>query len=87
MTFLPTAEGDVARLELRIAVIDEDGSKADTPVIPLAFRRRAGSEGDATGLVPYQTTLKLRRKSQTLVVAIYDLPSGVILSSVIEVEP
>ena len=87
LTFLPSAEGDVARIELRVAVIDEDGSKADTPVIPLAFRRRAGGDPDASGLVPYETTLKLRRKAQTLVIAIHDLPSGAILSSVIEVEP
>ena len=87
MTFLPSAEGNIASLELRVAVLDKDGAKADTPVIPLVFRRKSDPSEPATGFVPYSTTLKLRRKPQDLVVAVYDIASGEILSSVLEVRP
>ena len=86
MTFLPGPEGETAQIELRIAVLDEDGAKSDTPVIPLVFGRRSGA-ADTGQIVPYATKIQLRRKRQSLVVAVYDLASGAIVSSVISVDP
>lgn len=86
MTFLPGPEGEVAQVELRIAVLDEDGAKSDTPVIPLSFGRRLGA-AETRQIVPYATKIELRRKKQSLVVAVYDLASGQIVSSVLDVTP
>ncbi|MEM1246382.1 MAG: VWA domain-containing protein [Acidobacteriota bacterium] len=86
MTFLPGPEGETAQVELRIAVLDEDGAKADTPVIPLVFGRRTGA-AETGQIVPYATKIQLRRKRQSLVIAVYDLASGAIVSSVVDVNP
>lgn len=86
MTFLPGPEGEVAQVELRIAVLDEDGAKSDTPVIPLTFGRRSGA-AETGQIVPFATQIELRRKKQSLVVAVYDLASGTIVSSVLDVTP
>ena len=49
--------------------------------IALALAARPGT------VLRYETSLKLRRKPHDLVVAVYDLASGAILSSALEVEP
>ncbi|HVS15814.1 MAG TPA: VWA domain-containing protein [Thermoanaerobaculia bacterium] len=85
LTFLPGPEGFVVQIELRVAVLDEDGATADTPVVPLTFQV---AEIPASGtLLRYDTQLRLRRKEHDLVVAVYDVPSGTILSSKLEVSP
>jgi VWFA-related protein len=85
LTFLPGPEGFVVQIELRVAVLDEDGATADTPVVPLTFQLAEIPEPGT--LLRYDTQLKLRRKAHDLVVAVYDLPSGTILSSTLEVSP
>jgi hypothetical protein len=85
VTFLPGPGGFTAQVELRVAVLDENGATADTPVIPLALQV---AERPAPGTVlRYETSLKLRRKPHDLVVAVYDLASGSILSSALELDP
>lgn len=85
ITLLPGPGGFSVQVELRIAVLDKDGATADTPVIPLSFTL---AERPAPGtILRYDTALKMRRKAHDLVVAVYDIPSGAILSSALEVAP
>ena len=85
LTLLPGAEGWVGQVELRVAVLDRNGATTDTPVLPLTLRLADKPEGGTR--LAYSTELKLRRIPQTLVVAVYDVPSGGILSSSLEVAP
>lgn len=85
ITLLPGPGGWVGRVELRVAVLDRDGATTDTPVIPLTLQLE--EKPDVGTRLAYSTELKLRRKPQTLVVAVYDVPSGGILSSSLEVAP
>ncbi len=85
VTILPGPGGFVGQLELRVAVLDEDGATTDTPVIPLNLE--LAERPPAGALLSYSTQLKLRRKKHTLVVAIYDIATGGILSSSLEVSP
>lgn len=85
VTLLPGPGGFVGQLELRVAVLDKDGATTDTPIVPLTLRLEKKPSADA--MLAYSTRLKLRRKEQRLVVAIYDLATGGILSSSLEVTP
>ncbi len=85
ITFLPSEQGDVAQVELMVAVRDESGRRADIPVVPLAFRAEgSGSQGS---LGRYEFTLKLRRQRNEAVIAVFDTASGRILAASIEIEP
>jgi VWFA-related protein len=85
LTLLPAPGGFVVQVELRVAVLDEDGATADTPVVPLTLQL---AERPAPGaMLRYDTELTMRRKAHDLVVAVYDVPSGAILSSKLEVSP
>ena len=85
LTFLPHAEGFVAATELRVAVLDEVGQTADVPVIELPLVLDAPPE---EGQVQrYETSLKLRRQKHAIVVSLYDVASGLILSTRVEVDP
>ncbi len=79
LTFLPAGEGVAARAELHLAVVDEDGGRSEIPVIPMAFalpdQPAAGRYGQ------FETTLKMRRGPQRIVVAVHDVASGRILSA------
>jgi hypothetical protein len=85
VTFLPIGEGWAARLELRIAVLDEAGDTADVPVIPISLvvseRPQPGSQ------MPYQTSVRLRRQRHEVLVSLYDRSSGEMLASRLEVDP
>lgn len=85
LTLLPGPDGWVGRVELRVAVLDRNGATTDTPVLPLTLR--LAEKPEAGTRLGYSTDLKLRRIPQTLVVAVYDVPSGGILSSSLEVAP
>lgn len=85
LTFLPHAEGYVAATELRVAVLDEAGQSADVPVIELPLvLERPPVEGEVQR---YETSLKLRRQKHGVVVSLYDIASGRILSTRVEVDP
>ncbi|MCG8462724.1 MAG: VWA domain-containing protein [Holophagales bacterium] len=83
LTFLPVQGGFQTELELRVAVLDEEGNTADVPVIPLAFRsERLPQQGERT---PYETTLRMRNRQHDMVVSLYDKGSGKILSTKVSV--
>ncbi len=85
VTFLPSEKGQVATLELRIAVVDDDGARSDVPIIPLTIEVPTGS--DIEGFGNYETVLKMRRMDHQAVIAIYDVASGRILSSSVDIRP
>lgn len=80
LTLLPGPDGAVASLELRVAATDDDGRRADIPVIPLQLIR----QGDETAAV-YTTQLKLRQKPHRLLVSLYDPASGDVISKRFEI--
>ncbi len=85
LTFLPAEGGPTAQLELRVAVQDDDGQRADIPVIPIGLS--ASAETAAAGWGRYETTLRLRRKPHDAVVAVYDPLSGRILTASARIAP
>ena len=85
VTFLPIGGRQVTQLELRIAVKDEEGRRADIPVIPVVLQfDRVPAEGQ---FGRYETRLRLRRELHQAVVAIYDPVSGRILSATTQIRP
>lgn len=86
VVFLPTAEDRLqARLELRIAVVDSRGERAEIPVIPLFVD--AETPPEAGDVFTYRAQLKMRREPHRLVVSVYDQASGNMLSGTAEVSP
>lgn len=83
LTFLPVAGGYASDVELRIAVLDEDGNSSEIPVVPLVFQGKNPPQPNS--IKPWETILKMRTKRHDLVVSIYDKPSGKILSAKVEV--
>lgn len=84
VVMLPSRKGYEANLELRVAVIDEEGDRSEMPVIPISF---AGEEPPAPGAhVIYDTTLRLRNQKQRLVLALYDTAGEGLLSTTFEME-
>lgn len=84
ITFIPSDTVQVATLELRIAVIDEGGSRSDVPLVPLTIELPAGSQVEGFG--NYETVLKMRRVDHQAIIAIYDVASGRILSASVDIE-
>lgn len=79
VTFLPTGEGYQADLELRVAVIDEAGNRADIPVVPITYKtERLPSENE---VATYETRVKMRKQRHDVVVSLYDRLSGKLLST------
>jgi hypothetical protein len=85
LTFLASDEGDVAQIELAVAVRDELGRRADIPVLPLAFQAEGSGSPGSYGR--YEFSLKLRRQKNDAVIAVVDTVSGRILSASVEIEP
>lgn len=83
VALLPSSDGFVARLELHVAVIDEDGARAEVPVIPIVVSR-SEQPADDEALI-YETRLRMRRKAHDVVVAVYDQTSGALLSGAAEI--
>jgi VWFA-related protein len=83
--FLPVEGGQVAELELRVAVRDDEGRSAEIPVVPLVIQTDSPPEKGA--ISRFETSLKLRRRHHRAVVAIYDQASGRILSATTEISP
>ncbi len=79
LTFLPAGDGVQADTELRLAVVDDGGDRSDIPTVPLIFQLAAGPEAGTYGR--YETSLKMRRRPQRAVIALYDKASGRILSA------
>lgn len=85
VTFLPDGGEYVSNLELRVAVRDVDGARADIPSVPMQVRFQEMPSPGAVGR--YETTLKLRRKKHEAVVGVFDPASGRILSASIQISP
>jgi VWFA-related protein len=86
VTFLPEeGQQQIARLELRVAVKDDMGRRANIPVIPMVIR--VDSEPTPGMVGKFDTILKLRRKPHDAVFAVYDSASGRILSTRAEITP
>ena len=85
ITFLPSEQGDVAQIELMVAVRDDQGRRAEIPVVPLAFQSEGSGVPGTFG--SYDFTLKLRHQRNEAVVAVYDTASGRILSASVAIEP
>lgn len=85
VTFLPDGGEYVAGLELRIAVRDEGGRRAEIPTVPVEVRLDAPPKPGAVGR--YGTTLTLRRLEHEAVLGVFDPASGRILSASIEISP
>lgn len=83
LTFLPVQGGYVSDVELRIAVLDEDGNTSEIPVVPLVFQGKNPPQPNS--IKPWETILKMRTKRHDLVVSLYDKPSGKILAAKVEV--
>ncbi|MGB5296223.1 MAG: hypothetical protein WBP34_14845, partial [Thermoanaerobaculia bacterium] len=85
ITFLPSEQGEVAQIELMVAVRDDSGNRADIPVVPLAFQAQGSGSPGSFG--SYEFSLKLRRQHNDAVIAVVDTASGRILSASVEIEP
>jgi VWFA-related protein len=86
ITLLPAGEqGFVADLELRVAVVDEDGSTVPVPAIPIAITLK--EKPPAGQMLRYDTTLQMREKEHELVLALYDSISGATLSATVQMTP
>ena len=85
ITFLPSEQGEIAQIELMVAVRDESGRRADIPVVPMAFQ--APTDVEPGGFGSYEFALKLRRQRNDAVIAVVDTASGRILSASVEIEP
>ena len=85
VSIVPVGGKHQAELELRVAVVDERGDRANVPVIAL---RLVSDEAPQPGaFLGYKTTLRLRRIGQHLVVAVFDPLSGKLLTAEADVAP
>ncbi len=85
LAWLPSAGGLLAELELRVAAIDERGGRSGIPVIPLRFEATKPPEPGEK--VRYRASLELRKTRQRLVLAVYDVSTGVIFSETMDFRP
>ncbi|MCP3962179.1 MAG: VWA domain-containing protein [bacterium] len=85
VVMLPVARGFEARLELRVAVLDDDGDRSEIPVIPVILGGQQEPPPGAHAI--YDTALKIRKKKQRLALALYDLAGEKIFSTAIELDP
>lgn len=86
LTFVPGPEGVMAQGELRFALMDEEGNTSDVPVVPLPFRLKR-SFGDEKHFFPYEHRLEMRKRPQQVVVSLYDVASGAILTTRLDFVP
>ncbi len=85
VTLLPEKGRHVARLELRIAALYEQGNRSQLAALPIEL---ASPSPAAPGQTEAQVvTARLRKKRQDLIVSVHDPVSGTILVSVLKFEP
>ncbi|MCG8458691.1 MAG: VWA domain-containing protein [Holophagales bacterium] len=83
VTRLPTAEGWATRLELRVAVTDDRGDRADIPVVPVVVQ--SDSEPAPGETRTFRTTLKMRERPHQVLVSLYDPATGEELSERLDI--
>lgn len=74
----------VGRLELRLAAVDDDGDRSDVPVVPLTLALDAPSEPER--ILVHRTTVRLRRSTEKLIVAIHDPVGGSLFTRTLELD-
>ena len=85
VALLPTSDGFAARLEVRVAAIDRNGDRSDVTTLEWpVMRQQLPAAGEA---LEFETSVRLRRASQELVVAVYDTNSGELFSASSSVVP
>ena len=82
VTLLPNAEGYVAQLELRLAVTDDRGRRADIPVIPFEIQSDEAPEPGSTDF--FQVSFRLRKRPHHMLVSVFDKTSGAMLSKEVD---
>ncbi len=85
LTFLPSADGFRSEVELRIAVIDEQGNTADIPILGLPLRLDELPTGEL--FTVFENRIKIRKKPHDIVFSIYEQATGKILSNRLEFKP
>ena len=85
VTFLPTAAGWTAALDLRVAVRDDVGGTAPVAVVPLSFTL---AQAPAPGtFLHYATSIRMRRDHHEMLVALHDRAAGSLLATQMEIDP
>ncbi len=85
VVMLPVARGFEARLELRVAVMNDDGDRSEIPVIPVVLGGRTPPPPNSHAV--YDTSLRLRNERQRLSLALYDLAGETIFATSIDLDP
>ena len=85
VALLPVDGRYAADLEVRIAAIDERGDRSEVATVAWPVVREEQPAGDEA--LEFQTSLRLRRAAQDLVVAVYDSNSGELFSASSTVVP
>ncbi len=85
LLMVPVAGGFEATLELRVAVVDEEGSRSDIPVIPIKLG--GPTEPPPGAYAIYDTTLVLRNIQQQLALVLYDVGGEKMLSTSVDFNP
>ncbi len=85
VTLLPNGQGWGGSLELRVAVTDNNGDRADIPVVPIpVFFPKEPGEGETR---MFTTGFKMRKRPHRLLVSLHDVPSGEALTTQLDVVP
>lgn len=84
ITMLPQGDQYVSDLELRVAVLDEQGNRNDMPVIPMKLQGPSLPEPGQYAV--YETEVRMRNRPHSVVIAVYDPLSGTMLSRVMELQ-
>lgn len=87
ITFVPVGDKQVAELELRVAALDVEGRTSDIPVIPVRIEAASTASARAGATLPYEARVELRKAKQSLVISLYDVASGEMFSTTLEVDP
>ncbi len=82
-TLLAQEEGRVANFELHLAARDNAGRSAPIPVVPIELSLPA----EPTERALYEMTVRLRKKPQTLQLALHDTSGDQVLSARLAIEP
>ncbi len=85
LLMLPVAGGFEANLELRVAVLDEDGARSEIPVIPVKLGGPTKPPPGAHAI--YDTILMLRPAKQHLALVLYDVAGEKMLSTSVDFDP
>jgi VWFA-related protein len=85
VALLPSGDGFAASLEVRVAAVDERGDRSEVATLPWPVLRDGLPAADEA--LEFETSLRLRRAAQDVVVAVYDTYSGELFSTTSSVVP